>query len=41
MIQKREIDLAAMKKRQDEYRASKNIAKITPTITPTQAEFNF
>lgn len=41
MIQKREIDLAAMKKRQDEYKASKNVAKITPAITPTQAEFNF
>lgn len=39
-IQKREIDLAAMKKRQDEYKASKGIAKPS-AITPNQAEFNF
>ena len=38
-IQKREIDLAAMKKRQDEYKASKN--KITPAAAPTQSGFNF
>lgn len=37
-IQKREIDLAAMKKRQDEYKASKN--KITPA-SPVQSGFNF
>jgi hypothetical protein len=38
-IQKREIDLAAMKKRQDEYKASKN--KIQPAAAPTQSGFNF
>ena len=38
-IQKREIDLAAMKKRQDEYKASKN--RITPVAVPTQGGFNF
>lgn len=38
-IQKREIDLAAMKKRQDEYKASKN--RITPVAAPTQGGFNF
>ena len=38
-IQKREIDLAAMKKRQDEYKASKN--KITPAAAPAQGGFNF
>ena len=38
-IQKREIDLAAMKKRQDEYKASKN--KITPAAAPAQGRFNF
>ena len=37
-IQKREIDLAAMKKRQDEYKASKN--KIEAVSTPT-GTFNF
>lgn len=37
-IQKREIDLAAMKKRQDEYKASKN--QPAATITPAGA-FNF
>ena len=37
-IQKREIDLAAMKKRQDEYKASKN--KITPA-SPVQSGLNF
>jgi hypothetical protein len=37
-IQKREIDLAAMKKRQDEYKASKN--RITPA-SPVQSGFNF
>ena len=37
-IQKREIDLAAMKKRQDEYKASKN--RITPAA-PAQGGFNF
>lgn len=38
-IQKREIDLAAMKKRQDEYKASKN--RITPVAAPAQGGFNF
>ena len=39
-IQKREIDLAAMKKRQDEYKASKN--RITPAnAAPAQGGFNF
>ena len=38
-IQKREIDLAAMKKRQDEYKASKN--RITPAAAPAQNGFNF
>ena len=38
-IQKREVDLAAMKKRQDEYKASKN--KITPAAAPAQGGFNF
>lgn len=39
-IQKREVDLAAMKQRQDEYRASKN--RITPAnATPAQGGFNF
>ena len=37
-IQKREVDLAAMKKRQDEYKASKN--RITPAA-PAQGGFNF
>ena len=37
-IQKREVDLAAMKKRQDEYRASKN--KVN-TAAPAQGGFNF
>ena len=37
-IQKREVDLAAMKKRQDEYRASKNKAN---TAAPAQGGFNF
>ena len=36
-IQKREIDLAAMKKRQDEYRASRNAS----TAAPVQGGFNF
>lgn len=39
-IQKREVDLAAMKQRQDEYRASKN--RITPAnAAPAQGGFNF
>ena len=38
-IQKREIDLAAMKKRQDEYKASKN--RTTPAAAPAQGGFNF
>ena len=38
-IQKREVDLAAMKKRQDEYKASRN--KITPSAAPAQGGFNF
>ena len=38
-IQKREVDLAAMKKRQDEYKASKN--KITPAAAPAKGGFNF
>lgn len=39
-IQKREVDLAAMKQRQDEYRASKN--RITPaSAAPAQGGFNF
>lgn len=37
-IQKREVDLAAMKKRQDEYRASKGTAKAN---TPAAGGFNF
>ena len=39
-IQKREVDLAAMKQRQDEYKASKN--RITPAnAAPAQGGFNF
>ena len=38
-IQKREIDLAAMKKRQDEYKASR--AAETKAAVPTQGGFNF
>ena len=37
-IQKREVDLAAMKKRQDEYRASKNAPK---AAAPAAGGFNF
>ena len=37
-IQKREIDLAAMKKRQDEYKASRNTPKVA---APAQGGFNF
>ena len=37
-IQKREVDLAAMKKRQDEYKASKGKAS---AATPAQGGFNF
>lgn len=37
-IQKREVDLAAMKKRQDEYKASRNI--IQPNV-PATGGFNF
>ena len=36
-IQKREVDLAAMKKRQDEYKASRN----KPAAAPAQGGFNF
>ena len=39
-IQKREVDLAAMKKRQDEYRASRNAAP-KAAASPAQGEFNF
>ena len=39
-IQKREVDLAAMKKRQDEYKASK-AGGASSTITPAQGGFNF
>ena len=38
-IQKREVDLAAMKKRQDEYKASRGAAKAT--AAPAQGGFNF
>lgn len=38
-IQKREVDLAAMKKRQDEYRASKAAPKAA--AAPAQGGFNF
>ena len=38
-IQKREIDLAAMKKRQDDYKASRNTA--SNVTTPAQGGFNF
>ena len=37
-IQKREVDLAAMKKRQDEYRASKSASK---AAAPAAGGFNF
>ena len=37
-IQKREVDLAAMKKRQDEYRASKSAPKVA---APAAGGFNF
>ena len=39
-IQKREIDLAAMKKRQDEYKATR-AAKNNAAMAPAQAGFNF
>ena len=39
-IQKREVDLAAMKKRQDEYKASRNAAP-KATAAPAQGGFNF
>ena len=39
-IQKREVDLAAMKKRQDEYKASRGKATAT-TAAPAQGGFNF
>lgn len=38
-IQKREVDLAAMKKRQDEYKASRNAT--SKIETPAQGGFNF
>lgn len=40
-IQKREIDLAAMKKRQDEYRASKGTTTKTSAAAPAAGGFNF
>ena len=43
-IQKREIDLAAMKKRQDEYKASRAAAAATANtskITPAPGDFSF
>ena len=39
-IQKREVDLAAMKKRQDEYKASRNAAP-KGVAAPAQGGFNF
>ena len=39
-IQKREVDLAAMKKRQDEYKASRSAAP-KATAAPAQGGFNF
>ena len=39
-IQRREVDLAAMKKRQDEYKASRNAAP-KATAAPAQGGFNF
>ena len=39
-IQKREVDLAAMKKRQDEYKASRGKTTAT-TAAPAQGGFNF
>ena len=39
-IQKREVDLAAMKKRQDEYKASRNAAP-KASAAPAQGGFNF
>ena len=39
-IQRREVDLAAMKKRQDEYKASRNAAPKT-AAAPAQGGFNF
>jgi hypothetical protein len=38
-IQKREVDLAAMKKRQDDYKASRNA--IQPAAAPAAGGFNF
>ena len=40
-IQKREIDLAAMKKRQDEYKASRNATTPANAIAPATGGFNF
>ena len=41
-IQKREVDLAAMKKRQDEYKASRNGGgKATATAAPAKGGFDF
>lgn len=40
-IQKREIDLAAMKKRQDEYRASKGTTPKINATAPAAGGFNF
>lgn len=40
-IQKREVDLAAMKKRQDEYKASRAAAPKGTPAAPAQGGFNF
>ena len=40
-IQKREIDLAAMKKRQDEYKATRAAKSNVSAMAPAQAGFNF
>lgn len=40
-IQKREVDLAAMKKRQDEYKASRNAAPKAGAAVPAAGGFNF
>ena len=40
-IQKREVDLAAMKKRQDEYKASRNAAPTPAAAAPAPGGFNF
>jgi hypothetical protein len=40
-IQKREVDLAAMKKRQDEYKASRAAAGTASAAAPAAGGFNF